>query len=428
MSPTSESSILSYRCVTGLIVMVSLLGNLGSGDLGTSRLVAEDWPGFHGGPKAGVVSDGRLPDRLDRESSRWIVDLGSRDVGSMAVQDGLVYLLATDSDAPEIRLVSIELDTGKTRWTKTYSNAPNHLHRRNTLASSTPATDDEFVYIAHSDRTHTWLRCLDHDGNEIWQRDFGAAQSQHGFGTSPTVHGDVVLLNFSQQAERVREGDPGTSHIIAVDRKSGKTLWQTPLTSTRVCYGVPAVHDGQVIGANTGDGVFALSLEDGKLLWRIPVFKMRCVSSPIVAGDLVIGTSGSGGGGNHLVAVRMPTSDMPEPTEAYRVERFAPYVPTPVVQAGSMYCVDDKGIASCIDLKSGELVWRQRLGGNFGASPLMVGDRVLMISLDGEATILRASREFESLGKFDLDGPVGATPAYVDGKLLLRVGNELRCL
>lgn len=389
---------------------------------------AEDWPGFHGLGVAGVVPEGTLPDSFVKQQPRWTFDLSTRDVGSMAIQDDNVYLLAIDpSDKMLIRLVSIDLKSGEQNWSKAFPQADNHLHSRNTLASSTPATDKDHVYIAHSDRSHTWLRCLDHSGKEVWSRDFGSMQSQHGFGTSPTVHGDLVLLNFSQQGAPVKEGQPGVSRIIAVERTSGETVWETPLTTRRVCYGVPVVHDGKVLCANTGDGLYALSLQTGEMLWRMPVFDKRCVSSPIIAGDLVIGSTGSGGGGNYMVAVRMPSGSSNEPTEAYRIEKFAPYVPTSVVHDGRMFVVDDRGIASCFNVQTGESEWTKRIGGNFGASPILIGDTVLIISLDGEATLLRAADEFEKITTIDLGGPVGATPAYADGKLLVRVGNELRC-
>ncbi|QEF98474.1 outer membrane biogenesis protein BamB [Stieleria maiorica] len=389
---------------------------------------ADDWPGFHGLGIAGVLPDARLPEGWEKQAYRWTFDLKTRDVGSMAIQNGRVYLLSMSPAKPSIRLISINLGSGKVNWTREFPHAKNHLHSRNTLASSTPATDGQHVYVAHSDRQHTWLRCLDHQGNEIWQRDFGMAQSQHGFGVSPTVHGETVVLNFSQQADRVENGQPGTSRMIAVHRSTGETIWQTPVTSTRVCYGTPAIRDGKVICANTGDGIYALSLETGKMLWRLPVFKMRCVSSPVVAGDLAIGSSGSGGGGNHLVAVRMPASETDTPQEVYRIEKAAPYVPTSVVHDGMLFTIDDKGIASCYDVATGNLRWTSRIGGTYSASPIVLGDKVLVINLDGEATVLRAAGKFEKLSEINLGGPVGATPAYANGRLLLRVGTELRCL
>lgn len=423
------SRILMRQNGFGKFLIAAFIAFLCTTSLGVSSAAADDWPGFHGLDHGGVLPGAKLPDGWEKQDFRWKIDLKTRDVGSMAIQNGRVFLLAMAPESPAIRLMAIDLASGKQVWTREFPQSKNHLHSRNTLASSTPATDDKYVYIAHSDREHTWMRCLDHDGNEVWQRDFGIAQSQHGFGTSPAVHGETLLLNFSQQAERVESGQPGTSRVIAMNRSTGETIWETPLTSTRVCYGVPVVRDGKVFGANTGDGLFALSLKTGKMLWRLPVFKMRCVSTPIVVDDLAIGSSGSGGGGNHMVAVRIPKDDTTAPSEVYRIERAAPYVPTSVVHDGAMYVIDDKGIASCFEVATGKVHWsNKRMGGSVGASPILLGDQVLAITLDGDATVFRASREFEKLNQVNLGGPVGATPAYADGRLLVRVGTELRCL
>ncbi|MEO1526132.1 MAG: PQQ-binding-like beta-propeller repeat protein [Planctomycetota bacterium] len=393
----------------------------------TSKTEA-DWPGFRGLDAACVVEDGTIPSTWTDRDYKWRFDLGTRDVGSVAVMKSTVYLLSTTPGSTETRLIALDLESGQPKWIKSFSHAENHLHSRNTLASTTPAADEDFVYIVHSDREHTWVRCFDHSGKPQWERDFGAAKSQHGFGTSPTIHGDLVLLNFSQQAERMPRGvSPGQSKIIAMNRSTGETVWETAVTSRRVCYGTPMVRDGVVYCANTGDGVYALSLETGEMLWRLPVFKMRCVSCPILVGDLVIGSSGSGGGGNHLVAVRAPESDG-TPEEVYRIERNAPYVPTAIEHDGSLFMVDDTGIASCVDAQTGENHWTKRIGGTYSASPILIGDKCLIINLSGQATIFRASTTFEKLGEVNLGGSVGATPAYVGGKLLLRIGNEIVCL
>jgi outer membrane protein assembly factor BamB len=393
---------------------------------------AVGWTRFHGQDGRGDAGDATIPSTWDDSDYTWRRKLGSRDVGSPIVVEGKVYYLVSKPESRTLSIESLDLATGGLRWSKDYAQSEYHLHSRNTFASGTPAGDSENVFIAFADPQHTYLKCLDHDGNEVWSRDFGPWQSQHGFGTSPRIFGDMVLLLNSQQAEQLDPGEaPGTSRLIAVDRNSGATIWEAPLTATRTCYGVPAVADldgvTQIIDANTGDGMFGLDPKTGKMLWNLKVFDMRVCSTPLIAGDLAIGSSGSGGGGNHLVAVRIPKPGQ-QPEQVYRIERGAPYVPTPVLRGNRLYMVDDKGIASCVDVETGKTLWLERLGGRFGASPIAVGDKLLMISLDGEATVLRAGDEFEKLGEIDLGGPVGATPAFAEGRLLIRVDDELRCL
>lgn len=393
------------------------------------------WSRFHGSNGQGDAGMANLPSQWSGKDYRWRRNLGSRDVGSPIILDGKVYYLVSKPEASLISLESLDLKTGKLRWSKDFPQIDHHLHSRNTFASSTPTADSENVFVAYADSQHTFLKCLDHDGNVVWSRDFGTWQSQHGFGTSPRIFGDMILLFNSQQADQLRPGTvAGHSRLIAVNRASGETVWETPLTTTRTCYGVPAVFekDGktQIVDANTGDGMFGLDPKTGELLWNLKVFEMRVCSTPLIAGDIAIGSSGSGGGGNHLVAVRIPTKPGQKPEQVYRIDRGAPYVPTPVLRDNRLFMIDDKGVASCIDAQSGDTIWMERVGGRkgYGASPIVVGDKMLVISLAGEATVLSAGDQFKKLGEIDLGGPVGATPAFAEGCLLLRVDNELLCL
>lgn len=392
------------------------------------------WSQFHGPHSAGYVAEGSLPADWDESDYAWRRKVGSNDVGSPVIAGGKVFLLSSEPENEQISLQAIDLASGELLWSKAYSQQPHHLHNRNTFASSTPAADETHVFNAWSDPDHTYLKCFDHEGHEVWSRDFGPWQSQHGFGTSPRLFGSLVLLLNSQQGEHLKKGQrPGHSRMIAVDRRTGTTVWEEKLNTTRSCYGVPAVYQPsgggktQIIDANTGNGMFGLDAQTGEMLWNLKVFRMRCCSTPLIVDDIAIASSGSGGGGNHLVAIGIPKAGE-SPREVYRIERNAPYVPTPAVKDGLMYLVSDSGIASCVEARTGERKWIKRIGGNFGASPVVIGDTLLLVSLDGVATLLRADEQFEKLGEVDLGAGVGATPAYADGRLLLRVGDELRCL
>lgn len=392
-----------------------------------------EWSRFHGSNGEGVAS-GKIPAKWGDADYTWRRKLGTTDVGSPIVHNGRIYHLVSKPSQQKIVLESLDLKTGKVRWAKEFDQSDYRMHRRNTLASSTPTADDEFVFVCWADPSSTVLKCLDHDGNEVWSRDFGTWKSQHGFGTSPRIFGSLVLLFNSQQADQLRAGErAGQSRMIAVDRKSGETVWTTDLKTTRSCYGIPAIYatgdTTQIIAANTGDGMFGLDPRTGKMLWNLTVFDKRTCSTPLIVDDIAICSAGSGGGGNHLVAVRIPGGPNEKPEQLYRIDRNAPYVPTPALKDGRMYMVDDRGIASCVDARTGEKVWGPaRIGGNFGASPVLVGDKLLLISLDGKATVLKAGDSYQKLSEFDLGAPVGATPAYAEGHLLLRVGDELRCI
>ncbi len=418
------------------LVLCHVAANLCLGDspFTASPDSESSWARFHGTDGLGYVADSDFPVTWTDDDYAWRRTLPSRDVGSPIVFADKVYYLVSKPEMNEIALESLELETGKLRWSKHFSHETHRVHGRNTLASSTPVADEKNVFIAFAEPKHTYLKCLDHAGNKVWSRDFGPWQSQHGFGTSPRIFGSLVLLMISQHADRIGPGkQPGQSRVIAVDRATGDTKWETKLRTTRTCYGIPATYHGaggsvQLIGTNTGDGIFGLDGASGKMLWNLKVFGKRSCSSPLVIGDLAIGSCGSGGGGNQMVAVRIPSSPGQKPKEVYRIRRAAPYVPTSAVKGNRIFMIDDKGIASCVDARSGNSIWTKRIGGNFGASPIIVGDKWLVISLDGIATILSATDRFKKLGEVDLGGPVGASPAFSDGRLLIRVGKEIRCL
>ena len=393
----------------------------------------DTWPSLRGSDGLGRAQ-GTLPNSWSDSDYAWRFALGSRDVGSPVIADNRVMLLAFDSKASALTLHAIDLVGGTSLWKKSYPIGQYHLHARNSYAASTPTIAQEHVYISYADDNHTWLRCLTLEGEEVWSRDFGPWQSDHGFGTSPAVIDGMVVLYDSQQAEELPPGKSAShERMIAVDAATGEDRWVTPLKATRTCYGMSRVYrsrDGksQIINAGTGNGVFGLDAKTGKLLWELPVFDKRVVSTPMVIGDRVIAACGSGGGGNSIVAVKIPGSEGEVPELLYRVERAAPYVPTAAVDGDCLMMVSDNGIASRVKIADGDVVWSERLGGNYGSSPIVIGNKMLAISLDGTASILECSDAFKKLGEVSLGGSVSASPAYASGRLLLRIDTELRCL
>ena len=388
------------------------------------------WSQFHGDGGQGLVADSVLPDSWSGDNPAWSVSLDSFDVGSPTIHNGRVFLLAHVEDAAAIELRCFDLKSGDLIWERRYDQVSSRTHSRNTLASGTPSVDDSGVVFAFAEPDSVHLVAVDHDGNDVWHRDLGRWQSSHGFGTSPRLVDDQVVMLVSLQANELKEGQtPGESHLVSVDRKSGVDRWKTKLKATRTCYGLPAMvrrgDQTMLVEANTGNGVFAVDASDGAILWETPVLKKRVCSSPLVVGDRVICTHGGGGRGE-VFAVDMPTGDKPAPTLAFEIKRNSPYVPTSAVKGDRLFMAADIGIVSCVDIESGDIVWTKRIGGDIGASPIIIGDKLMVIDLAGKATVMRATDEYEKLSQVDFGDKVGATPAVAEGHLVVRVGNELR--
>lgn len=312
-------------------------------------------------------------------------------------------------------------------WRKDYASKPHHLHARSSYASCTPFVDAEQMYVAWSDPDHTWLKAFSHDGKENWSVDFGPWVSQHGFGSSPIVHDDLVILSCSQEpSKQPNTPDPKDSFVVAVDRKTGAVRWKTPRKTDTTSYSVPCVHrrtDGrdEIVGCSTAEGIFALDPKTGAENWSVKVFDKRTVSSPFVAGGLVFGTTGSGGGGSYVVAL----STKGPPAVAYEIRKEAPYVPTPVARGELLFLWSDKGIVTCVTLADGQPVWQKRVTGNFSGSPIRVHDKVFCISDDGEVIVVAAEKEFKELGRVSLGEPSRSTPSVSGGRLYLRTYSHL---
>ncbi len=336
--------------------------------------------------------------------------------------------MSADPNTAERFILCYDLASGKEQWRRNFTSVKHPLHTRSSYASSTPCADDNAVYVTWGSPENVTVKAFSHTGDELWSRDLGRYVSQHGYGGSPALISGLLIVMNSQDALELPEGvAPGETSVLALDPKTGKTVWQTPRKTTRVCYGVPiAMNDAsgrEVLVMNeTGDGIFALDIKTGAPVWNRQTFTKRCVSSPVLVGDLLIGTEGSGGGGNVLFAV---DSKGRSHELAFEIRKAAPYVPTPVAKGNLMFLWDDKGIVSCVKVPGGEVLWTERIGGNVSSSPVIAGDKLIGIAEDGTLTILSASSTFKKLGEVKLGETTRSTPALREDCLLVRTDSKL---
>jgi len=176
-----------------------------------------------------------------------------------------------------------------------------------------------------------------------------------------------------------------------------------------------------------GHGITFVDPSTGKTLWEQDgVFDKRSVSSSLVAEGLLIGTCGSGGGGNYLVAVKPGSAaDGGRPSLAYKLRRSIPYVPTGVAKDGLLFLWSDAGIVTCVRAKSGETVWQERVEGRFFGSPVWVEGRLFCISTTGKVVVIAASDSFKPLAVNDLGEASNATPALGGNRMYLRTLGHL---
>ena len=315
------------RIAIGLLGILVLVGLIVPVDL-----VAQEWTRFRG-PNGGGVSDATsIPVDFDRDDYNWVAELPGIGHSSPVIWGDRIFLMSANPETAKRYVLCISAESGDILWTREFDSDHHHLHGRNSFASGTPAVDEERLYVAWSDPSQVRLMAFDHDGNDVWERNLGTWVSQHGFGTSPIVYQDKLILFNSQQKDRVEGVPPGDSHMMAFDRESGDTRWSTPMNATRVCYSVPCIYqneqgEDELIGCNTGNGIFSIDPDNGEMNWQIDLFRMRTVASPYIAGGLVFGSNGSGGGGNYIVGVKPARTRKRHFASPYRLTMFRHRLP-----------------------------------------------------------------------------------------------------
>ena len=389
-----------------------------------------NWGSFRGENGVGTIPNCDVPLPWSSTDVAWEMPLPGKGHTSPVLWNEIAFVSSADIENGQQHLIAIELATGQVKWRKTYPSRTYPIHARNSFASSTPCVNEAAVFFSWASPDGLSLIALNHDGSQLWQRELGTYVSQHGFGCSPVLFGKTLVLVNSQDAQQLPAGvAPGQSRVMACDSQTGQLLWETPRTTTRVCYGTPTLFNDPSAGpalllSNTGDGLSALSLETGEPLWNHKVFSKRCISSPQVVGELAIGTEGSGGGGNQLIAVTLSGQH----EILFKIGRSAPYVPTPVALGELLFLWGDTGIVTCVKLPAGDVLWSKRIGGNVSSSPVIAGNKLIGIADDGTVTILAASAEFSELGSVKLNETCRATPALSKHFILLRTQSRLLCI
>lgn len=391
---------------------------------------AQEWTRFRGPNGTGESEVMSIPAKWTEADYNWKIKLPGIGHSSPVIWGDKVFLLSADPTTATRYVVCVSAASGEILWTRDYVTTPHKLHERSSYGSCTPAVDAERVYVAWSDPEHTTFLALSHTGKDVWNIDLGSWVSQHGFGTSPIVYEDLVIVQSSQEPDK-RGGTPEHSFIVAVDKKSGQFRWKTPRKVDTASYTVPCVYQPkggapEILCFTTAEGVFSLDPKTGKENWsQANAFSMRTISSPVLVSGLVIGTTGSGAGGNYLVAVKPGKSSEVAYELKSKGQFKAPYVPTPVARGDLVFLWNDTGIVSCIDGADGNVHWTQRVDGGYSGSPIRIADKIYCIDESGVVVVLAAEKEFKELAKNPLGEPSRSTPAVSGGRLYLRTYSHL---
>ncbi len=282
-----------------------------------------------------------------------------------------------------------------------------------------PGTGNPDIDTGNPDRT----ACLDRDGKRIWANDRLPYNSVHGAGGSPIFSGSRLVF-LCDGAEN--------PFVVALDRDSGTVAWRTPrppMVSPRWSFGTPLVIDVEgrpQLVAPAAQMVCSYNPMSGDELWRVRYpNKWSIVPQPVFSHGLVFVCTGYPGSAELLAIRPTGSGDVTDSHVAWRTEKHVPQIPSPLVVGSDIFLVSNDGIASCRDVVSGTLHWRERLGGSFSASPVYADGRIYLQSEQGVCIVISASREFLQLGSTDLAEPILASCAVADGAIFVRTESSL---
>lgn len=395
-----------------------------------SRAADDNWPRFRGPSGAGISHQTGLPVKWSGGDYEWKTPLPGIGHSSPCVWGDHLFLTTAVDEGRKRQLLDIDTTSGRIRWAKETASKTHTAHAQNSYASATPATDGKHVFVLFASDEQVLLQAYDFEGTKLWQRDLGAFHQKdgqvHGSGTSPIVFQDTVILANQQD---------GPSSIVALDAATGDVRWASKRPQLRMtAHSTPLIvrlgeRPPQLFFTNSGEGISSLDPATGKLLFTADLMNARCVGSPVVAGNVVLATSGGGGRGKSLAAIPISGRGTLEKEDAaWSLERNLPYVPTPIAYGGHVYLWGDSGVVVCVKQSTGEEVWTERVGGSYSGSPICIDGKLYCISMDGEVVVIAASPKYELLGRTKLGELCRSTPAVSGGRLFLRGSQHLFCL
>lgn len=408
----------------------------------------ENWPQFRGPDGDGHSSSkSLLLNWSENQNVRWKTPIHGRGWSSPVVWGKQIWMTTATEDGRELFAVCVARDTGKVvHDLKLFDiEKPQFAHQFNSYASPTPVIEEGRVYVTFGS---PGTACLDTStGKVLWERRDFECNHFRGAGSSPILYRGLLLMNYD-----------GSDHqfAVALDKNTGKTVWRVERSidykdlgpdgkpqaegDYRKAFSTPHVAelDGKPVLISQGaKASYGYDPVTGKELWRVEERTCHSASArPVVGFGLAFLPTGWSQG--QLLAVRpgrngevLDANDDSASDGAkslkleWKTKRTVSRKPSPLLIDDLLFMIEDGGVATCLEAKTGAEIWRDRVGGNYSASPITAGGRIFFFSEEGKGTVIGAGREFRKLAENTLDDGFMASPAVAGNALILRTRTAL---
>ncbi len=402
---------------------------------------ADNWPRFRGPNGTGVAHDKDIPVKFDASSGiLWKVPMPGPANASPIVWDKYVFVHSATPDGDKRVLTCLNVKDGQTVWTRAIPAAKAPINPRNTLASSTPATDGQIVVNAFWDGKEILLTAYDFTGKQLWQKNLGTWVSQHGAGCSPILYQDKVIFVKDMDSKDKDENEvPNPSILYAFNKKTGELIWSAPREAYRACYSAPFLLEkpgaSPELLVTSTTSIRSYQPAGGKVNWEwnwifTAEMPLRTTGSSLYHNGMLFACSGDGRGDRHMAAVKLTGNGAgTRAVTAWENKKDFPYVPTLLARGEHLYFVNDRGFAGCFHAASGKNVWLKRQPeATFAASPVLIDGKMYAVSEAGDVYVFAAEPTYQLLAKNSLGERARATPAVANKRLFILGHNHLFCI
>jgi outer membrane protein assembly factor BamB len=402
--------------------------------IGIDLSMAEDWPGFRGPTGQGISHEKDLPVSWSASSNVvWKTAVEGEGWSSPIVFADNVFVTTATEGGACFRLLCLDRKNGEILWNKeVLRQEPGHKSGQNSYASSTPVSDGQRVYILAFDGS---FAAVSMKGDVVWvNRDFKFF-SEHGLAVSPILYKDLLIAPLDGSS-------PGPDRtvgwqkawdkavVVALDKNTGKVRWKGRRGLSRISHITPLVvsegGEDRLI-SSAGDVVQGFDLDTGERLWTASNKGEGVVPSLVEGDGLVFATSGFGD--PTIRAIRTGgKGDVTKTHIVWESKDDVSKIPSMLYVKPFLFAVTEAGVATCMKGSTGEVLWRERLGGRYSASPVWADGRIYFLSEKGVTTVIEAGPEFEVVGRSELGEKCCATPAFCRKQIFIRTEQNLYCI
>jgi outer membrane protein assembly factor BamB len=386
----------------------------------------DDWPQFRGPDGQGHSDSTGLPVTWsETEHIRWKTEIPGQGWSSPVIAGNQVWMTTATEEGCSLRAVCVDRETGRLVHNVEvfHRDKPVEKHATNSYASPTPIIEGDRVYVSFGTMGTAALDTQ--TGAIVWQNELLQHDHEVGPGSSPALFGRLLLFNCD---------GTDVQYGAALDKKTGELVWKTPRSGVidkpndrKKAFVTPLVirsAERELVIMTAAEWVYAYDPLSGEEIWNVKHPGFSVAPRPVYGHGLVFVCSGYIL--PEFLAIRPEgTGDLTASGVAWKTDKGVPSKPSPLLVGDELYLVTDAGVVSCLDAKTGKQHWRQRVGGNFSASPIAAEGRIYACGEDGVTVVFAAAQPFKELARNQLDGRFMASPAVAGKALFLRTDTHL---